>query len=69
MSDGICAAIRDWVRGGGRLFGSGAPAAFDEYGRPRGKGGLADVFGAEIERMQVPMAVLPCTTALSIQCQ
>ncbi len=43
VSAATCNAVRAWVTEGGLLFGSGAPATFNEFGLPHD--GLADVFG------------------------
>ncbi len=51
--------IRDWVQQGGSLMGFGAPGLYDEYGKRRKGLPLADVFGADVARLRVPVAVRP----------
>ncbi|PIU62394.1 MAG: hypothetical protein COS85_18525, partial [Armatimonadetes bacterium CG07_land_8_20_14_0_80_59_28] len=49
LSDATCAAIREFVNGGGVVVADLAPAVCDEHGRLRDKGGLDDLFGCTRE--------------------
>jgi len=49
MDEEECAAIREWVRGGGKLLATGGTSLVDKQGRRQADFMLADVFGASIE--------------------
>src|SRR5262249_12401267 len=46
LSDGQCESIREFVRGGGSVFATGASSRYDEWGDPRPDYGLAGLFAA-----------------------
>jgi hypothetical protein len=50
MSDSQCAAVRNFVAGGGALIATGVTSLYNESGDPRSDYGLADVFGAHYIR-------------------
>lgn len=47
LSDGQCAALKTFVRNGGRLVATGATSLADEAGRRRTNFGLAELFGCD----------------------
>ncbi len=54
LDDGQCAAIRDFVRAGGRVIATGAVSLFDGDGRPRADFALSDVIGAQFQQHAAP---------------
>jgi len=56
LSDGQCAAIREFVKGGGSMLATFASSLFDETGGQRNDFGLADLFGVRFAgRIDGPM--------------
>lgn len=49
MDEEECAAIREWVRGGGTLYASGCTSLVDKTGRMREDFMLGDVFGVKLK--------------------
>jgi hypothetical protein len=49
MDDEECAAIREYVAGGGKLLASGCTSLVDKAGRQRADFALTDVFGVSLE--------------------
>ncbi len=52
MDDEEVRAIRDWVRGGGSLFATGAVSLVNKNGRMRADFGLADAFGVSFRAVE-----------------
>jgi len=49
LGDTFCAAVRDYVRGGGSITATAETSLYDEKGKRRGDFALSDLFGATCE--------------------